>query len=89
MSGRIPTLRCSGGLTWSVYFNRFLTGREKLGTLGFPITPQVASAMGVPEIPLLDIKRCSMVAGNAMHWGCVGVVQLAALVSYKQIKLHS
>ena len=32
-SGRIPTLRMAGGLTWSMYRKRPLTGREKLLTL--------------------------------------------------------
>ena len=85
VSGRIPTLRMSGGLTWSVPLNRYLTGREKMATLGWPVTPETSAAMGVHEVPVLDIRRCSMVSGNAMHWGCIGVVQLVALVCFKPV----
>ena len=86
VSGRIPTLRKGGGLTWSVPLRRFLTGREKLATLGFPVTSTVAAAMNVPPVPVLDLKRCSLVAGNAMHLSCVGIVQLVALCSYSSTK---
>lgn len=84
-SNKIPTLRMAGGLTWSVSKKRFLTGREKLGTLGFPVAPACAHAMGVCELPVLDPKRCSKISGNCMHWSCIGVVQMIALICFKEI----
>ena len=56
-----------------------------MATLGWPVTPETSAAMGVHEVPILDIRRCSMVSGNAMHWGCIGVVQLVALVCFKPV----
>lgn len=85
VSGKIPTLRMAGGLTWSVKRKRFLTGREKLGTLGFPITPGTAKALKVHQLPVTDVKRCSQIAGNCMHWTSIGVIQLIALVSIKSV----
>lgn len=82
-SGRIPTLRMSGGLMWGVQLSRFLTGREKLATLGFPVTSKIARKMRVKVLPLTDIKRCSKIAGNCMHWSSIGVIQLIALVSFR------
>ena len=82
-SGRIPTLRMSGGLMWGVQLSRFLTGREKLASLGIPVTSKIARKMRVKELPLTDIKRCSKIAGNCMHWSSIGVIQLIALVSFR------
>ena len=84
-SGKVPTLRMSGGLTWSVSKKRFMTGREKLGMLGFPITPKTAAAMHVKELPVTDVKRASKIAGNCMHWSSIGVIQLVALVTTKHV----
>ena len=75
----------AGGLTWSVRKRRFMTGREKLGMLGFPVTPSTAESLSVRELPVADPKRSSMVAGNCMHWSSIGVIQLIALVSFRQV----
>ena len=81
-SGRIPTLRMSGGYMWSTSRKRVMTGREKLLTLGFPVTAGTASSMNVPVLPCRDVKRCGMIAGNAMNWNSVGVAQLIALTCF-------
>ncbi|CAE8599354.1 unnamed protein product [Polarella glacialis] len=81
---RIPTLRMSGGKTWHVMSRRWLTGREKLASLGFPVTASAADSMGVPELPVRDTKRASAISGNCMHFSTVAVVQFVALVCYKQ-----
>ncbi|CAJ1404524.1 unnamed protein product [Effrenium voratum] len=83
VSGKIPTLRCGGGLLWNPHLKRFMTGREKLSSLGFPVCQASSSAMSVPPLPVLDVKRCSLIAGNAMNFSSVGVVQLVALCSFK------
>ncbi|CAE8602347.1 unnamed protein product [Polarella glacialis] len=84
VSKRIPTLRMSGGKTWHVMSRRWLTGREKLASLGFPVTASAADSMGVPELPVRDTKRASAISGNCMHFSTVAVVQFVALVCYKQ-----
>ena len=68
---------------WSVSRRRFLTGREKLLTLAFPCTKEVAGAMGVPELPCKDAKRCSLIAGNAMNFSNVAIIQMVALSCFK------
>ncbi|CAE8608932.1 unnamed protein product [Polarella glacialis] len=84
VSKRIPTLRMSGGKTWHVMSRRWLTGREKLASLGFPVTASAADSMGMPELPVRDTKRASAISGNCMHFSTVAVVQFVALVCYKQ-----
>ena len=74
------------GLMWNVSHQRWLTGRDKLASLGYPVTPETSAAMGVPELPIRDVKRASAVAGNAMCFASVGVVQLIALTCYKKLK---
>jgi len=85
VSKKLPTLRMAGGLMWYVCENRFMTGREKLASLGFPITEKSAKMMGVTQLQVTDPKRCSKIAGNCMHWSCIGIVQLTALASFKLV----
>lgn len=44
VSRRLPTMRMSGGKLWSFSRKRWMTGREKMASLGFPVTKGVASA---------------------------------------------
>ena len=85
VSGRLPTYRRSSGLLWSPHYRRWLTGREKLASLGFPVTPAVAMAMGAPMLGVKDTKRAALVAGNAMALSTVGVVELVALCCYRRL----
>ncbi|CAE7804105.1 unnamed protein product [Symbiodinium sp. CCMP2456] len=82
-SNSVPTLKRSSGLLWSPKRKRCMTSRELLATLGFPVTKATARAMMVPELPILDSNRASRIAGNAMHWSSVGVVQLVALSCFR------
>ena len=58
-AGRLPTFRMNRGLLWSAKFNRWLTSKERLVSMGWPVTPEMALAMAVPQVPALDIKRAS------------------------------
>ena len=82
-SGKNPTLRMAGGLMWNVSKSRIMTGKEKLLSLGFPVNLSTAESMKVPLLPCKDVKRCGSIAGNAMNWNSIAVVQLVALVSFK------
>ena len=84
-SGRIPTFRKAGGLMWSPFHRRFMCAREKMASLGFPVTPATASAMGTPMMAVRDAKRMSTMAGNAMHFSSIGIVQFVALACYKAL----
>ena len=59
-----------------------MVGRERLLTLGFPVCPEAALAMGTPLLPVRDTQRASQIAGNCMHFGCVTVVLLLALTCF-------
>ena len=78
-SGKIPTLRMSYGKMWSFHLKRWLVGREKLASLGFPVTQETAESMGAPVVPVMDAKRASAIAGNCMAFPTVGVVQMIVL----------
>ena len=83
-SGKLPTYRRNSGLMWSPWANRWLTGREKLCSLGFPVTASASKSMFVPILPVRDTKRASLLAGNAMCFSTVGTVQLVALSCFKK-----
>ena len=85
VSRRLPTFRVGTGKHWCCSRHRWLTGREKLGTLGFPISNEVAQSMGVPPLPVRCTKRAEHVAGNAMHFSNVAVMQLIALSCFAQV----
>ncbi|CAL1129763.1 unnamed protein product [Cladocopium goreaui] len=82
-SNKLPTFRRNGGLYWGVMHRRWLTCREKLAALGFPVCPDSALSMGVPVLPVSDRRRAAAVCGNSMHFSSVGVIQLVALCSFR------
>lgn len=81
-SGKIPTFRTSAGKMYNVAWRRWLTGREKMAALGFPISLQVSEAMGVPTLCMSDTRRANHVSGNSMHFASIGVVQMVALAVF-------
>ena len=80
-SGNCPTFRMKAktGIYWLPSVQRFLTSREKLCMLGWPVHPRLAEALKVPEIPAQDVGRAAAIAGNSMHVFCVATAQLIAL----------
>ena len=83
VSGRLPTFRRNSGKHWAVAAKRWLTAREKLSTLGFPVTPGQALAMGVPILPVTENSRASQILGNSMNFSSVGIIELIALSCFK------
>ena len=81
LSKRIPTLRMNSktGFLWVPALNRWLVARERLATLGWPVTQDMASGMGAPMVESRDYLRPAELAGNAMSLPCVGLAQLLAL----------
>ena len=90
-SGRIPTLRTnsSSGKMYSLQRRRWLCCRELLCTLGFPVVPEVALSMGVPVVPVRDRARAKEICGNAMHFGCVCVIQFLAMACFSPRRLSA
>ena len=63
----------------------WLTPREKLASLGFPITQGTAMSMGVPVIGVKDGLRATSVAGNSFHFATAACVQLIVLSCYRMV----
>ena len=60
-----------------------MCSREKLCTLGFPVSASQAVSMGVPMLGITDVARASQIAGNCMNFSCVCMVQLIALCCFR------
>ncbi|CAE7663119.1 unnamed protein product [Symbiodinium necroappetens] len=82
LHGRLPTYRRNNGLLWIPSRQRKMTGKERLVSLGWPVTAEIASAMQVPMVPALDVQRAADLAGNSMHFLNTGVQQLIALACF-------
>ncbi len=82
-NGRLPTYRRNGGFFWHEQSESILTARDKLASLGFPVTANTAMSMGVPVIPVKDRFRAASVAGNSFHFASAAVVQLIVPCCFK------
>ena len=80
---KIPTFRRNNGKMYHVKSQSWLTPKDRLACLGYPVTEQTATAMGVPVIPVKDRLRAGSVAGNSFHFATAACVQLVALSCYK------
>lgn len=69
-------------ISWPVRTAR-MCSREKLCTLGFPVTASQARSMGVPILGIKDVARCAQIAGNCMNFSVVCLIQLIALSCFK------
>ena len=79
VSGALPTFRLGSGSSkyWLPRYRRWLTSREKLVAMGFPVTAETAEAMGTPTVFATDVKRAADI--NCMHFTTAGIMQLIAL----------
>ena len=83
-SGKIPTYRRSSGLYLHRKSMKFLSGQDKMASLGWPVTSDLASHMGTNKaVPILDAARAHFLAGNAMHLSNVSLVLLVGLLAFK------
>ena len=82
--GKLPTYRMNSrsALLWNCKYKRWLTGKERLCSLGWPVLQSIAGKMGCPVIPSLDVKRAADLAGNSMHLLNTGVMQTIALSAF-------
>ena len=82
-SATIPTYRKGFRLYWWPSYSRWMTSRERLCTLGFPVLPCLAAASGM-NLMTVDAETSKHLAGNAMHAACVGVA-IALLLACTQL----
>ena len=84
VSGKVPTFRmnCSTAKYWFPRWRRWLTPKEKLALMGFPVVPEMATSMMVGLFPSTEHARAAQVCGNAMHFASVALMQLLSLVCF-------
>ena len=88
LSRRVPTMRLNArtGKLFYPALNRWLVARERLATLGWPVTAEMAEAMSTPPIQAKDYLRAADLAGNAMALPSVAVAQLLALSCFAPLR---
>ena len=77
--GVLPTLRTNAGLLWSPSLARWLTARERMACMGYPVYPDLAEAAGVPEWRPPPGAPVHQLVGNAMHTAVVTLALVLAL----------
>lgn len=84
VSGKVPTYRLNqkSSKYWLPALQRWMTSKERLVSMGFPVCREVASSMRAPIIGAADAMRASDLLGNCMHFQSCGIFQLIALSSY-------
>ena len=83
-SGAMPALRLGGGSAkfWLPASGRWMTYKEKLCAMSFPVSMETAEAMRVPILGVTDVKRAGQLLGNCMHFTTAGIFQLIALACF-------
>ena len=84
VSGKIPTYRLNSatGKFWLPAWNRWLTAKERLVSMSFPVTLEMAEAMRTPVLGACDCKRAADMCGNSMHFVTAAAMQLIALCCF-------
>ena len=67
------------GLYWIPSLDRWMTCKERLASMGWPVTSECAQSMGTPMIGAVDPQQAASLCGNAMHFQTAGIMQLIAL----------
>lgn len=83
-NGRLPTYRTGKGRFFHRQTGYFLTGKDKLASLGWPMDGECAMQMGTKILPGVDSQRSHHLAGNSMHLSVASMVLLLALVCFKE-----
>ena len=86
-SGKVPTFRLSTSSAkyWLPAYSRWMTSKERLVAMGFPVVQSMAQALQVPLVGASGRKRAAdliKVIGNSMRLQTCGVFQLLALACY-------
>ena len=83
-SQKIPTYRMNSktSLYWVPSQRRWLTAKERLCSMGFPCTHEIAAAMSVPLLGATDVRRAADLCGNSMHFTTCGIMQLISLACF-------
>ena len=82
VSGRVPCYRRNTGKYLFRKPMKFLTSTDKLASLGWPVTAEVAAEMGTTVLPTLDILRADLLAGNSMRLSNATIILLTGLACF-------
>ena len=87
ISKKIPTYRLNQKTSkyWLASCGRWMTSKERLCSMGFPCTVELAQAMQVPLLGARDAARAADLLGNSMHFTSCGILQLIALACFGPI----
>ena len=87
VSSAIPTYRHNKHAKyWVPSVQRWMTAKERLVSMGFPCTKEVAESMSVPVLGATDVARAGDLCGNAMHFTTCGIMQLIALSCFGPVR---
>ena len=88
-SAKIPTYRLNSktGKYWLPAYDRWMTAKERLCSMGFPCTGELATSMQVPLLGAKDAARAADICGNAMHFTSCGIMQLISLACFGPISM--
>ena len=81
-SGRIPTYRKNQAKYIHRPTLKAFTGQEKLASLGWPVTPELAANMMTTPMPSMDPIRNDFLCGNSMHVANCAIVMLVGLCCF-------
>lgn len=80
--GRIPCYRKNPARYLHRQSMRFLTGRDKLASLGWPVTDQLATNLLTTKTPSIENDRSDFLAGNSMHLANASTILLIGLCCF-------
>ena len=81
---QLPTFRTSSSRIWSPSRRRWLLPVEQALAMGYPVTEEAASVMGLP-VDVLAEARTAAAVGNAMHVANLGCILLSALACVEEV----
>ena len=87
-SDKVPTYRMTSGIYWVPSLDRWMTSKERLASMGWPVTPECATAMSCPMIGARDPHQAASLCGNAMHLQSAGIFQMLALSCFGPAEEH-
>lgn len=70
------------GMFWSPYHRRWLTARERLASMSWPVVEPIAEGLDVNLLPTFDAVRAGDLALRGGHLASAAIQQLIALVCF-------
>eukprot|EP00973_Karenia_brevis_P094831 12424388-Karenia_brevis.AAC.1 len=84
-SCKLPTYRRGTQKVWADWAHRWMTPKERLCSMGFPVYPWAAAACG-SEVLDPDSQEAGVMVGNAMCMPNSAVVLAVAASCFRQVK---